>query len=193
MLANHVYAHLLLLLQPSVLWLSIVTFNNYVKPPSAKVNFARIWCITNPTPTSLGYLTLKRWHGKIWPQLRGLPGVADQATHLEGSPHLSCKRDQIKMRDYMDRQVRVTPPKWVTVPTWGPPPACKQALKFSPALFLQFQQLNHSPFVIWVDLVALESHFYDLISCYYFWTWAECFSAKCRGFMINCAVFWILG
>ena len=29
MLTNHVYAHLLLLLQPSVLWLSIVTFNNY--------------------------------------------------------------------------------------------------------------------------------------------------------------------
>ena len=38
MLANHVYAQLLLLLQPSVLWLSIVTFNNYVKPPGAKVN-----------------------------------------------------------------------------------------------------------------------------------------------------------
>ena len=129
MLANHVYAHLLLLLQPSVLWLSIVTFNNYVKPPSAKVNFARIWCITNPTPTSLGFLTLKRWHGKIWPQLRGLPGVADRATHLEGWPHLSCKRDQIKMRDYMDR--RVTPPKRVTSPTWGPPPPCKQALKHS--------------------------------------------------------------
>ena len=34
------------------------------------------------------------------------------------SPHLSCKRDQIKMRDYMDW--RVTPPKWVTSPTWGP-------------------------------------------------------------------------
>ena len=42
MLAHHVYAHLLLLLQPSVLWLSIVTLNNYVKPPGAKVNFARI-------------------------------------------------------------------------------------------------------------------------------------------------------
>ena len=50
MLANHVlwrlmlsfYTHLLLLLQPSVLWLSIVTFNDYVKPPGAKVNFARI-------------------------------------------------------------------------------------------------------------------------------------------------------
>ena len=31
-----------------------------------------------------------------------------------GSPHLSCKRDQIKMRDYIDR--RVTPPKRVTLP-----------------------------------------------------------------------------
>ena len=43
-----------------------------------------------------------------------------------GSPHQSCKRDQIKMRDYMDK--RVTPPKRVTSPTWGPPPRCKQAL-----------------------------------------------------------------
>jgi len=42
------------------------------------------------------------------------------------SPHLSCKRDQIKIRDYMDG--RVTPPKPVTSPTWGPPPPCKQAL-----------------------------------------------------------------
>ena len=31
------------------------------------------------------------------------------AVKCGGSPHLSCKRDQIKMRDYMDRQV--TPPK----------------------------------------------------------------------------------
>ena len=45
------------------------------------------------------------------------------------SPHLSCKRDQTKLRDYIDR--RVTPPKWVGSPTWGPPPHCKdcQALK----------------------------------------------------------------
>ena len=41
-------------------------------------------------------------------------------------PHLTCKRDHIKMRDYMDR--RVTPPKRVTSPTWGPPPPCKQVL-----------------------------------------------------------------
>ena len=44
--------------------------------------------------------------------------MADRATHLEGSPHQSCKRDQIKMRYCKDR--RVTPPKWVTSPTWGP-------------------------------------------------------------------------
>ena len=44
-----------------------------------------------------------------------------------GSPHLSCKRDEIEMRDYMDR--RVTQTKRVTSPTWGPQPPCKQALK----------------------------------------------------------------
>ena len=46
-----------------------------------------------------------------------------------GSPHLSCKRIQIKIitRDHMDR--RVTPPKRVTSPTWGPLPPCKQALR----------------------------------------------------------------
>ena len=44
-----------------------------------------------------------------------------------GSLHLLCKRDQIKTRDYVDRQV--TPPKWVPSPTWGPPPPCKQALR----------------------------------------------------------------
>ena len=43
-----------------------------------------------------------------------------------GSSHLSCKRDQIIMRDSLDRAA--TPPKRVTSHTWGPPPPCKQAL-----------------------------------------------------------------
>ena len=43
-----------------------------------------------------------------------------------GSPHLTCKRDHIKMRDCIDR--RVTPPKRVTSPIWGTPSPCKQAL-----------------------------------------------------------------
>ena len=38
------------------------------------------------------------------------------------SPQLSCKRDQIEMRDYMDRRV--------TSPNWGAPPPCKQALSY---------------------------------------------------------------
>ena len=55
-----------------------------------------------------------------------------------GSPHLSCTRDHIKMRDYKDR--RVTPPKRVTSPTWGPPPPCKQALNRDD--FLQYNGIN---------------------------------------------------
>ena len=41
--------------------------------------------------------------------------------------NLSCKRDQDKIRNYMDR--RVTPPRRVTSPTLGPSPPHKQALK----------------------------------------------------------------
>ena len=51
-------------------------------------------------------------HGGGGPQI-------GEVTHVAG--HLSCKHDQIKMGDYMDR--------WATSPTWGPPPSCKQALK----------------------------------------------------------------
>ena len=43
-----------------------------------------------------------------------------------GSPHLSCKSDHIKMRDFMDR--RFTPP------TWSPPPPCKQPLHLQPII-----------------------------------------------------------
>ena len=51
-----------------------------------------------------------------------------------GLPHLTFKRDHIKMRDYMDRQV--TPPKQVTSPTWGSPPPCKQAFRHVFILFV---------------------------------------------------------
>ena len=132
MLANHVfwrlmhfYTPLLLLLQPSVQWLSIVNFNNDAKPPPKWI--LREFDVSRIGPRLGGLPHLERLHGKIWPRLKGLPGLADRVTRLGGSPHLSCKRDQIKMRDYMDR--RVTPPKRVTSPTWGPPTPCKQALE----------------------------------------------------------------
>ena len=56
---------------------------------------------------------------------RGGPQVGE--VKCGRSPHLSCKRDQIKMRDDIDR--RVTPPKQVTSPTWGLPPPGKQAVR----------------------------------------------------------------
>ena len=111
------YTHLLLLLQTSVLWLSIVTFNNDAKPPPK-------WILREFSLGGLPHLETFTW--QIWPPLRRLPGLADRATYLSWSPHLSCKRDHIKMRDYVDR--RVTPPKLVTSPTWGTPPPCKQTL-----------------------------------------------------------------
>ena len=79
------------------------------------MNFARIWCITNPIPAR-----------RVTPPWK--PGPVDRE-RPGGSPNLSCKRDQIKMRHYMDR--RVTPPKRVTSPPCGPPPPCKQALTIS--------------------------------------------------------------
>ena len=91
----------------SVLWLFTVTFDE----------FGALWRACKCYPT------LSRLHGKMRPRLGGLPYLADRATRLGGLPHLSCKHDQIKMRDYMER--RVTPPTRVTSPTWGPPPPCK--------------------------------------------------------------------
>ena len=69
--------------------------------------------------------TLTRLHGKLSPRLTGLPYLADRESRLGGSPHVSCKRDQNKIRNYRDR--RVTPLRRVISPTWGPPPPCKQA------------------------------------------------------------------
>ena len=63
MLANHefwrlmhFYTHLLLLLQPSVLWLSIVNFNN---------EFCANLMYHESDPGKADYPTLKRLHGKI--------------------------------------------------------------------------------------------------------------------------------
>ena len=69
MLANHVfwrlmhfYTPLLLLLQPSVQWLSIVNSYSDAKPPSV---FCANWMYYESDPGQAGYSTLKRLHGKI--------------------------------------------------------------------------------------------------------------------------------
>ena len=76
-------------------------------------------------------------------------GGGPQVGHVTcgGLPHLTCKRDHIIMRDCMDR--RVTSPKRVTSPTWGPPPPCKQALsfpEFDVNVFYQEWNLTHSKY-----------------------------------------------
>ena len=76
----------------------------------------------------IGKTTTMHVHQAFWTFLRaclhggGGPQIGEVT--CGGSPHLSCKRHQIKMTDYMDR--RVTSPKRVTSPTWGPPTPCKQ-------------------------------------------------------------------
>ena len=134
MLANHVfwrlmhfYTPLLLLLQPSEQWLSIVNFNNDAKPPPKWIlrefDVSRI----RPRPGGLPHLETFTWQN-LTPAVRvtrsGRPGYPPW--WVTPPIILSCKRDQIKMSDYMDR--RVTPSKRVTSPTWGPLPPCKQAI-----------------------------------------------------------------
>ena len=157
MLANHVFwrlilfnTHSLLLLQPSVLWLSIVSYNNDAKPPPKWI--LGEFDVSRIGPRLGGLPHLERLHSKIWPRVRRLPGLADRATRLGGSPHLSCKRDQIKMRDCMDR--RVTPPKRVTSPTWSPPPPCKQALKL-PIIYDTLWSVRNRIFSVQIELLLL--------------------------------------
>ena len=72
--------------------------------------------------------------------LHGVGGPQIGEVTCGGLPQLSCRRDQIKMTDYMDR--RVTPPKGVTSPTWIPPPPCKQALCAGSNVAFQVYQSN---------------------------------------------------
>ena len=59
---------------------------------------------------------------KTWSELR-----------CGGSPHVSCKRDQNKMKDYTD--THVTPTKRLISPNWGPPALCKQTFREEPLDF----------------------------------------------------------
>ena len=77
---------LLLLLQASVLLLSIVTFNNDAK--LAPKWILHEFDVSRIRPRLGGLPDFERLHGKIWHRLRGLPSLADRATRLGGSPNL---------------------------------------------------------------------------------------------------------
>ena len=108
----HFYTPLLLLLQPSVQWLSIVNVNNDAKPPPKWI--LRELDVSRSRPLSGGLPHLETF---TWQNLT--PAESVTRSGRPGYPpwrHLPCKRDHIKMRYYMDR--RVTPRKRVTSPTW---------------------------------------------------------------------------
>ena len=111
MLANHVfwrlmhfYTPLLLLLQSSVLLLSIL-LTLIMMQSHRQSEFCANLRYHESDPGQAGYPTLNVYMAKFDPG-------------WEGYPVWQCRRDQIKMRDHMDR--RVTPPKRVPSPTWGP-------------------------------------------------------------------------
>ena len=101
------YTHLLLLLQPSVLWHSIVTFNNDAKPPPkwilCEFDLLRIW----PWLGGLPHLEKFTWQN-LTPAERvtwsGRPGYpthdqikieniwTGRLPHLRGVPHLHVNR-----------------------------------------------------------------------------------------------------
>ena len=90
MLANHecwrlmhFYTPLLLLLQPSVPWLSIVMI--VMMQSHRQSEFCENVMYHESDPGQAGYPTLKRLHGKILSRLEGagglgLPGLADPPT-----------------------------------------------------------------------------------------------------------------
>ena len=61
--------------------------------------------VTWTPPWLAGNPTLRSLHGKLSLWQTGLPCPAAWATCLGRSPHLSCKRVQDKIRDFMDGQV----------------------------------------------------------------------------------------
>ena len=94
----------------------------------SRCNISMLWLFNVTFDESGGLPHLESFTWQNATPARRVPYLADRATRLGELPHLTCKHDdQIKMRDYMER--RVTPPRRVTSPTWGPPPPCKQALR----------------------------------------------------------------
>ena len=114
------YTQMLVLLQPSVLWLSIVTVNNDAKPLCAKVYFARIWYITNPTATSRVTPPWSVYMAKFDPGWEGYPVWQTGLPALAGHPIYHVNVIKLKWKIIcLDR--RVTSPtvafavRWVSL------------------------------------------------------------------------------
>ena len=132
MLANRVfwwlmlfYTHLLLLLQPSVQWLYIVTFNNDAKLVPKLI--LREFNIANPTSARWVTPPWNVYMAKFDPGWEGYPIWQTWLSALVGHPtyHVNV----IKLKWEIIWTGRLPLLKRVTSsPTWGAPPSCKQAL-----------------------------------------------------------------
>ena len=122
------YFHLLLLLQRLVLFM----MQSYLQGRKILREFDVTWI--RPRLGGLSHLETFTWQ-ILTPAEEGYPFW--QAGQPASSGHPTY-RNKNEMKDYMDG--RVTPPKWITSPTWGSPLPCKQArlsfcLKKSLAVF----------------------------------------------------------
>ena len=120
---------------------------------------------------------ISTWNVKLWFALvlavvshSYFPCNFTACLHGGGGPHVggvtrlsiksliliwSCLHDRWvdQMRDCMDR--RVTPPKRVTSPTWGPPPPCKQTLTRSTQHLIRYSSPTTK--LCFVFIAALSS------------------------------------
>ena len=85
------------------------------------------WRITHNKGAISHYPTLKGFHGKIWPQLRGLPSLADRATTLGG---VASWPPVMETRSYENERLYGQVGYLEgSSPTWVLPPSCKQFLR----------------------------------------------------------------
>ena len=94
---------------------------------TAKMNFARIWCIPNPTPAERLTPPRNVYMAKFDPGWEGYPVWQIRLPALAGHPtyHINV----INLKWEIIWTGGLPPPKRVTSPTWSPPPPCKQALR----------------------------------------------------------------
>ena len=138
MLANHVfwrlmlfYTHLLLLLQPSVQWLYIVTFNNDAKLVPKLI--LREFNIANPTSARWVTPPWNVYMAKFDPGWEGYPVWQTGIPTLEGHPTYHVNVIKLKWEIIWTGGL----PHLSGLPhlPWGPPPPCKQALRPERACF----------------------------------------------------------
>ena len=99
-------------------------FHTEVIVTVSKVFWRRLILITRPREIA-NLIVIMIYCAQFWLYFQSSydgPTEKNFILKINYAPHLSCKRNQIKMRGYMDR--RVTSAKRVTSLTWGPPPPC---------------------------------------------------------------------